>query len=759
MYGHSMIRGIRKSAGIIAVLAAVAVLGAACAGSPPPRPLPPLPGKGPAVGERAYLVRAGIEQVYVTDATVGGTVRLTGPGTATQSNVADSFGSVVFRGLSQGSTVTVTDESTAASQTVRVLDVDEPPSDAFYRAPLMQAGLNYIPMRDGTLLAVVVRPPVGQSVSDGPFPTLIEYSGYNVSAPQDPLADKVARLLDPSLPNDPLTPGGETFVGGVLARLAGYATVSVQLRGTGCSGGESDLFDLPSSYDGYDVVETLARQPWVLNGRPGMIGISFSGFSQIATAATRPPHLAAIVPLSFLGRVWDVGRPGGIFNTGFAETWLAGRVANARPAPSAGAMEYANALVATDANCKENQRLRLQTRDGDGIFRNTVLNLEDYQRRDLDQRLDQIDVPVFGSLQFHDEQTSGYAMLNLNKLTERNPRSWMTLSSGEHNDSISPDTIVDLFQFLDLYVARKAPDVKVGLYLTSSVIFGSGAAGLPFPSLAGLNFREALRRWELRPQYSFGVERDKGSGDGASGTRWKFTSSSFPPAGATTTKWFLSADGALAPTPPAAGADGSAGYVSDPSRRPASSSSGWTQVPSNNGLGFVSPPMAADAVVAGPIGADLWLSSTASTTDVQVTVTEVRPDGSEQFVTNGVQRASFRKVTGTDSVKPNIDFTDSSPLQPGANRVQVQVLPVVHAFRAGSRIRIVVAPVGGDRSVWRYNSVDDGVAPTNSLFFGSSTPSSISLPLATGVEPPSPIGSCPSFGQPCRSYQPLANGG
>jgi len=702
------------------------------------------------------LVRAGIEQVYVTDASVGGTVKLTGPDTPTQSKIADSFGSVVFRGLTQGSSVTVSDESTDASQTVRVLDVDEPPSDAFYRAPSMQEGLNYIPMRDGTLLAVVVRPPVGQSISDGPFPTLIEYSGYAVSAPQDPLADKVGRLLDPSLPGDPLTPGGETSVGGIVARLAGYATVSVQLRGTGCSGGEADLFDLPSSYDGYDVVETLARQSWVLNGRPGMIGISFSGFSQIATAATRPPHLAAIVPLSFLGRVWDVGRPGGIFNTGFAETWLADRVATARPAPAEGAMDYANALVATDPYCRENQRLRLQTRDGDGIFRNTVRNLEDYQRRDLDQRLDQIDVPVFGSLQFQDEQTSGYAMLNLNKLTERNSRAWMTLSSGEHNDSVSPDTIIDLFQFLDLYVARKSPEIKVGLYLTSSVIFGSKAAGLPFPSLAGLDFGEAMRRWELRPQYSFGVERERGSGQDASGTRWKFTSSSFPPVGATTSTWFLGADGALANS---AGAAGSASYVSDPSRRPQSSSGGWTQVPSVNGVGFVTPQLTSDAVVAGPIGADLWLSSSAGNTDVQVTVTEVRPDGSELFVTNGVQRASFRGVNGTNALKPDIDFTSSEPLSAGANRVRVQVLPVVHAFRAGSRLRIVVAPVGGDRRVWRYDSVDDGVAPTNAVFFGAATPSSISLPLAAGVEPPSPIGSCPSFGQPCRSYTALANGG
>ena len=35
------------------------------------------------------------------------------------------------------------------------------------------------------------------------------------------------------------------------------------MRGTGCSGGAFDFFEPLQSLDGYDVIETIARQPWV----------------------------------------------------------------------------------------------------------------------------------------------------------------------------------------------------------------------------------------------------------------------------------------------------------------------------------------------------------------------------------------------------------------------------------------------------------------------------------------------------------------
>ena len=54
-----------------------------------------------------------------------------------------------------------------------------------------------------------------------------------------------------------------------LARVAGFATVSLQMRGTGCSGGAFDLFGYPSDYDAYDAIEIVAHQDWVANHKVG----------------------------------------------------------------------------------------------------------------------------------------------------------------------------------------------------------------------------------------------------------------------------------------------------------------------------------------------------------------------------------------------------------------------------------------------------------------------------------------------------------
>ena len=47
------------------------------------------------------------------------------------------------------------------------------------------------------------------------------------------------------------------------------------------------------------------------------------------------------------------------------------------------------------------------------------------------------------------------------------------------------------------------------------------------------------------------------------------------------------------------------------------------------------PPLAADPVLLGLGSADLWLRSSEADTDLQVTLTEVRPDGLETYVQSG----------------------------------------------------------------------------------------------------------------------------
>ena len=49
-----------------------------------------------------------------------------------------------------------------------------------------------------------------------------------------------------------------------------------------------------------------------------MVGISYSGFSQLVVAGTDPPDLAAITPLSPTDDLYSTGYPGGIYNDGFA---------------------------------------------------------------------------------------------------------------------------------------------------------------------------------------------------------------------------------------------------------------------------------------------------------------------------------------------------------------------------------------------------------------------------------------------------------
>jgi hypothetical protein len=74
----------------------------------------------------------------------------------------------------------------------------------------------------------------------------------------------------------------------------GYVFAVQDCRGRFASEGRwNPFFDEPA--DGYDTVEWLAAQPWS-NGRVGMIGGSYLGWVQWWAAREAPPHLATIIP-------------------------------------------------------------------------------------------------------------------------------------------------------------------------------------------------------------------------------------------------------------------------------------------------------------------------------------------------------------------------------------------------------------------------------------------------------------------------------
>ena len=217
---------------------------------------------------------------------------------------------------------------------------------------------------------------------------MVEYSGY-----------------DPSNP-DATQPASR------IAQLLGFATVGVNLRGTGCSGGAYDYFEELQSLDGYDVVETIAAQPWVLHGTVGMVGHLVPGHHPAVRRATRAL------------RTWPRSRrsrcsttptprciPGGIFNNGFALGWAKDRQADARPSTSSGGGQgwASKRIAAGDETCRANQALRLQA---PGVLREIRANA--YRRGAATDALapasfvHDIDVPVFLAGAWQDQETGSH---------------------------------------------------------------------------------------------------------------------------------------------------------------------------------------------------------------------------------------------------------------------------------------------------------------------------------------------------------------
>ncbi|SEN38220.1 hypothetical protein SAMN05192533_11264 [Mesobacillus persicus] len=154
-------------------------------------------------------------------------------------------------------------------------------------------------MRDGvTLYATVYRPK-----SEGQFPVVLTRLPYNKNLP-----NFSHRYIDP-----------------MRMVLGGYVVIIQDVRGRFASEGEFE----PGKYeaqDGYDTVEWAASLPYS-NGKVGMFGLSYYGFTQLYALQAAPPSLKAIVP-AMTGNIsgQDVDRHG-VCDLASAQTWILDSVA------------------------------------------------------------------------------------------------------------------------------------------------------------------------------------------------------------------------------------------------------------------------------------------------------------------------------------------------------------------------------------------------------------------------------------------------
>jgi len=171
---------------------------------------------------------------------------------------------------------------------------------------------------------------------------------------------------------------------------------------------------------------------------------------------------------------------------------------------------------------------------------------------------------------------------------------------------------------------------------------------------------------------------------------------------------------------------------------------------------FTTGALQADQMMAGSGSVDLFISSTAPDTDIEVVLTEVRPDGQEMFVQKGWLRASHRLEDARFSTElrpfQGHKLGDSAPLIPGHPTLgRVEIFPFAHTFREGSKIRVWINAPNILPDLWGFASLP--VPAVNTIYTSAFYPSSIALPLIAGRS--AGVGALPGCGmlrnQPCRA--------
>jgi predicted acyl esterase len=769
-----------------------------------------------------WTLRPGIELVTVTDADPGQPLTLyDSGGEKLTTEAANDAGRVNFAYIPDDPEMTVDEtlaegssagrtlapgtymlrddsaEPALASETFEVLGRDDVPEAAFYESQelhgvdlsvlgepvegaTMEDGFQYLEMRDAVQLSAMVRFPDRSLYGDGPWPTVIEYSGYGPSNPESE------------------EPGSR------LARSFGYATVSVNMRGTGCSGGVFDTFNPAQQADGYDIVEIVARQPWVLHGQVGMVGLSYSGISQLYTAATRPPSLAAVTAQSVIADPWLQAWPAGIYNNGFTRLWLA-----ERERQSGGGSEWVQARIdAGDETCSDaiaDQELSL---DFEAFSRSLAMRPPDADARDLRLLVEDIDTAVFLTGAFQDEQTGAFFGAMLDQFDQARALK-VGLWNGRHPDGYSTMNVGQLYEFLELYVAERVPRMPdairgaAGDLVADSFGFVDGELSPDrFYEEFGDDYGAALEAYEDEDPIRVVFGNGQGANErGEPGGTFETTFSGWPPPEAQARTWYLGDGGTLTadegtgthdddadrdegadmpaqppPTTPSQRRSSTDTFQFDPQAGTTILSPDyetvtpvqqmdWTQFPAGDALAYETPALDGDLVVAGSGYLDLWVGVDAADADVQITISEVRADGVEYLVQNGWLRLGHRAVDEerSDDLEIVHPFTAGAyePLPDGELvEAKVEIPAMGHAFRTGSRLRITVSSPGRNHLTWTFEPPEGVDADTTyRVGWGRDTPSAVVLPVVDlEVPPPDSPAPCPGLrGMACRLYVPLAN--
>lgn len=595
-----------------------------------------------------------------------------------------------------------------------------------------------VPMRDGALLATdVYLPAKDGAILPGPFPVVLERTPYLKTR------------------NQTNTPDGAFWAS------RGYAFVTQDCRGRHKSDGV--FFSYPvEGDDGVDTMGWIMARPWC-NGKVAVTGSSYYASTAQAILCRNPPGLAAAVIRVGAGDyhedgAWSGGAVQMTHNINYALGLAAlGKEAQANPAVR---QAFNNALETAEA-FKLMQRSPLAP--GQSVmalaptydswyqeWQNHEL-YDDYWKQD-GYRFDYKsapDVPVLLIGTWYDEFLGGMLDAYTGYAEGKTAPVQMVMGGGFHSSVYTMSTVAGDADF--------GPDLPMDVPAMILQWFDQHVKGTDRGLPPGHLF------------HAFRIEGGPGqktrNGNLQIGGSWQ-TFDQWPPADATATRFYLSANYSLGteippkgwlsydhdpanPVPTIGGnvssglqivRAGPADQRGDPTLLQCSDTHPLAERP--DVLSFATPPLTKDTEVSGSITVTLYVSSTAVDTDFTAKLVDHYPpspdypDGYAMNIVDGIVRARLRHFTQAGPEYRRLYAQREEKLTPGEIvEVIIDLWSTSVLFRAGHRIRLDIASSNFPRFDVNPNTGEPfaerrlpPVVARNTIHVGPDHPSHIVLP-------------------------------
>lgn len=576
-----------------------------------------------------------------------------------------------------------------------------------------------VAMRDGKKLHTVYFVPKGKP---GPFPILMERTPYGAGSANRPPQRTTPKLVE-----------------------AGYILAFQDVRGTGSS--EGDFIDVrpllakgkpgtDESTDTYDTVEWLVKNVQKNNGRVGLWGISYPGFYAGAGGVRSHPALKAISPQApvndwFLGD--DVHHRGAFF---LQETF--------------DFMIFFNTPRGVQPPRIDRQGLSAY----DFFLRAGALS-------NYDAKFLKGAIPYWQELMENDTYNQYWKDRALWRSFRDVGCAVLTVGGWFDKE--------DLWGALNLYKAGEKQNPRTPNYLVMGPWSHGQWAGRGGASLGDFAWGSPTGTWYQEnvefpffERYLRGDDKVKAPAEATvfetGANEWR-TFSAWPPKEAKTTSLYLDRGRTISWTKPAAA--GRETYVNDPSRPTPYLADYQTsrRAPGDwlaknqafleartDTVTFRSQPLAADTRIAGPIFADMWITTTGTDCDLVVQLIDEFPSDTDAKKPNGESMAGVQMMVRGEIMRAKFRNSWEKPEPLPINtpvRVRFELNDALHTFKKGHRIAVRVMsnwfPIA-DRNpntfVSRTKATDaDFKSATISILTGNIQPSRIEFGALPAAKP------------------------